>query len=197
MLRAIGRSLANFAFLFALAVWGGMVVFFTFITTPIVFDTLDRDVAATLLGELFPRFFQLQILCCAVALVYMAGRLFLGAPPRGLALAATIMLAVALMIGVYNTFAVQPEMAAAQARVGSFVTTAKDDPARVAYGQLHGRAMILNGLAALLGGATLALAAIDPRLLARRDERATTMAETAAPESSPRPARHQAADTAL
>lgn len=197
MPRAIGRSLANFAFLFALTVWGGMVVFFTFITTPIVFDTLDRDLAAKLLGELFPRFFQVQLLCCAVALVYMVGRLLLGAPPRGLALAATILLATALAIGLYNTFALQPAMAAAQARVGSFVTTPSADPARVAYGQLHGRAMILNGLAALLGGATLALAAIDPRLLARRDERAVAVTDATTPEPTPRPARQRAADTAL
>ena len=193
----IGRSLANFAFLFALAVWGGMVVFFTFITTPIVFDTLDRDLAAQLLGQLFPRFFQLQLLCCAVALTFVAGRLILGAPPRGLALAATILLSVALVIGLYNTFIVQPEMAAAQARVGSFVTTPKDAPARVAYGQLHGRAMILNGLAALLGGATLAIAAIDPRLLARRDERTLAIVAAASIETASHPIQRRAADTTI
>jgi hypothetical protein len=196
-MRAVGRSLANFAFLFALAVWGGMVVFFTFITTPIVFDTLDRDLAAQLLGQLFPRFFQLQLLCCAVALAFIAGRLILGAPPRGLALAATILLTVALAIGLYNTFIVQPEMAAAQARVGSFVTTPKEDPARVAYGQLHGRAMILNGLASLLGGTTLAIAAIDPRLLARRDERALATVTATPIETTAHPTQRRAADTAV
>lgn len=171
-MRAIGRMLSNFAFLFALAVWGGAVVFFTFITTPIVFADLDRDMAAGLLGHLFPRFFQVQLVCSAVALAFIAARRYFGAPPRKLTIAAGVMLAVALAIALYNNFALLPEMTAAQERVTSFVTTAKDDPARVAYGQLHGRAMILNGLAALLGGATLALAAFDPRLLARRDERA-------------------------
>ncbi|MFN8517699.1 MAG: hypothetical protein U0841_35025, partial [Chloroflexia bacterium] len=39
------------------------------------------------------------------------------------------------------------------------------------YGRLHGRAMILNAAAALLGGATLALAAFDPRRLATRRDR--------------------------
>ncbi len=170
-MRATGRMLSNFAFLFALAVWGGTVVFFTFITTPIVFADLDRDTAAGLLGHLFPRFFQVQIICSAVALAFIAARLYFGAPPRKLTIAAGIMLTVALTIALYNNFVLLPDMTAAQARVTSFVTTTKDDPTRVAYGQLHGRAMILNGLAALLGGATLALAAFDPRLLTRRDER--------------------------
>jgi len=173
-MRALGRTLTNFAFLFALTVWGGMVVFFTFFTTPVVFAELDRDAAAGLLGALFPRFFQLQLVCIVVALAVVIGRLVLGAPPRRLALAAVALLGVALLIGLYNTFVLLPEMAAAQARVVSFVTTTKDDPARVAYGALHGRAMILNGLAALLGGATLALAAFEPRLLVSDGERATT-----------------------
>ncbi len=173
-MRAIGRTLMNFAFLFALTVWGGMVVFFTFFTTPVVFAELDRDAAAGLLGALFPRFFQIQLVCIVVALAVMIGRLVLAAPPRRLALTAITLLSVALAIGLYNTFALLPEMAAAQARVVSFVTAAKDDPARVAYGALHGRAMILNALAAILGGATLALAAFEPRLLASAGERATT-----------------------
>lgn len=176
-MRATGRMLSNFAFLFALAVWGGAVVFFTFITTPIVFADLDRDMAAGLLGHLFPRFFQVQIICSAVALAFIAARLLFGAPPRKLTIAAGIMLTVALAIALYNNFVLLPDMTTAQARVTSFVTTTKDDPARVAYGQLHGRAMILNGLAALLGGATLALAALDPRLLTRRDERAIAAQE--------------------
>lgn len=176
-MRATGRMLSNFAFLFALAVWGGAVVFFTFITTPIVFADLDRDTAAGLLGHLFPRFFQVQLICSAVALVFIAARLFFGAPPRKLTIAAGVLLTVALGIALYNNFALLPEMTAAQGRVTSFVTTATDSPARVAYGQLHGRAMILNGLAALLGGATLALVAFDPRLLTRRDERTQTVQE--------------------
>jgi hypothetical protein len=190
-MRAIGRMLSNFAFLFALAVWGGAVVFFTFITTPIVFADLDRDMAAGLLGHLFPRFFQVQIICSAIALAFIAARLFFGAPPRKLTIAAGIMLTVALAIALYNNFVLLPDMTAAQARVTSFVTTTKDDPARVAYGQLHGRAMILNGLAALLGGATLALAAFDPRLLTRRDERLTTTEKVGVAGTGNQPTRAQ------
>lgn len=189
-MRAIGRTLTNFAFLFALTVWGGMVVFFTFFTTPVVFAELDRDAAAGLLGALFPRFFQIQLVCIVIALAIVIGRLVLGAPPRRLALAAITLLSVALVVGLYNTFALLPEMAMAQARVVSFVTTSKDDPARLAYGALHGRAMILNGLAALLGGATLALAAFEPRLLASAGERSVT------PQPGPAAVTRGARDTA-
>ena len=172
----LGRGLLNFAFLFALTVWGGMTFFFTFINTPIVFADLDRDTAARLLGDLFPRYFQVQLVCVAVALAALGLRVALRGAPRVLAIVGLICLGVALLIGLYANFALLPAMQEAQARVPSFVTTAKDDPARVAYGQLHGRAMILNAAAALLGGATLALAAFEPRLLAARRERAEAMA---------------------
>ncbi len=174
----LGRGLLNFAFLFALTVWGGMTFFFTFINTPVVFADLDRDTAARLLGDLFPRYFQVQIVCVVVALAALALRVALGGAPRVLASVGLVCLGLALVIGLYANFALLPAMQEAQARVPSFVTTAKDDPTRVAYGQLHGRAMILNAAAALLGGATLAFAAFEPRLLAARRER-TEVAATA------------------
>lgn len=167
----LGRGLLNFAFLFALTIWGGMVFFFTFMNTPVVFAELDRDTAARLLGELFPRYFQVQLICIAVALAALALRVALRGAPRALAIAGLTALGLALAISLYANFALLPEMEAAQARVPSFVTTPKEDPTRVAYGQLHGRAMILNASAALLGGATLALAAFNPRLLATRRDR--------------------------
>lgn len=167
----VGRTLANFAFLFALVVWGGMVVFFTFVATPTIFADLDRDTAARLLGDLFPRYFAIQLLCIVVALAIVVGRLAWAPAPRRLALIVVALLALALAITLYARFGLLPRMAAAQARVPSFVTTPKDDPTRLAYGRLHGQAMILNATAALLGGAALILTAFDPRLLVARVSR--------------------------
>jgi hypothetical protein len=174
----LGRAALNFAFLFALTVWGGMVFFFTFINAPAVFAYLDRDTAARLLGDLFPRYFQVQLICIVVALAALALRVALRGAPRALAIAGLVLLGLSLAIALYANFSLLPEMQEAQARVPSFVTTAKEDPTRVAYGRLHGRAMILNAAAALLGGATLALAAFDPRLLAARRERQGAVALT-------------------
>lgn len=167
-MRSTGRTLMNFAFLFALTVWGGMVFFFTFVTAPAVFAGLDRDTAAKLLGDLFPQYYRVQLACVAVALVVLAARLAQGGAGRRFAAAGVVLLALALAITLYATVALLPQMQEAQARVSSFVATPKTDPARAAYDQLHGRAMILNAVAALLGGATLALAAFEPRLLGLR-----------------------------
>lgn len=184
ILAASGRGLINFAFLFALTVWGGMTFFFTFINTPVVFADLDRDTAARLLGDLFPRYFQVQLICIAVALGALALRVALRGTPRALAAAGLTLLGMALLIALYANFALLPRMQEAQARVPSFVTTPKEDPARVAYGRLHGRAMILNASAAFLGGAALALVAFEPALLAGR--RGGAEAGVAARQQTPR-----------
>ena len=165
-MRALGRTLLNSAFLFALVLWGGMVFFFAFVATPVIFADLDRDSAARLLGDLFPRYYRVQLLCIAVALAATLARLAWGAAPRRLAGVAAGLLAIAFALALYASAVQMPRLREAQARVPSFVTTPKEDPTRQAYGQLHRRAMMLNGLTALLGAGALALVAFDPRLLA-------------------------------
>src|SRR5215210_1114385 len=164
-MRALGRTLLNGVFLFALVLWGGMVFFFAFLVTPVIFADLDRDSAARLLGDLFPRYFLVQLLCVAVALAAMAVRLVWGVAPRRLAGVVAGLLGVALALALYANFAMLPRLQEAQVRVPSFVTTPKEDPARQAYGRLHGRAMVLNAITALLGAGALALVAFEPGLL--------------------------------
>lgn len=175
-MRSAGRTLLNFALLFALTIWGGMVFFFSFMTTPAVFDNLDRDTAARLLGDLFPRYFAVQLDCILIALAAVGARLLWGARRLITGIAAGL-LTLALALALYANFSLLPRMADAQARVPSFVTTPRDAPERATYGQLHGQAMILNAITALLGGATLALIAFEPRLLAQRIESGRGQAE--------------------
>lgn len=185
-MRGLGRTLVNFALLFALTVWGGMVFFFTFVAAPAVFATLDRDAAARLLGALFPRYYTVQLVCVVVALAVLAGRVAWGGAPRRPALVALALLGGALAITLYAEVGLLPQMAALQARIPSFVTTSPNDPLRLAYGQLHGRAMLLNAIAALLGGAVLVLIAFAPRLLLGSTARpASQQADVATPHYSP------------
>lgn len=158
--------LRNFLLLFALTVWGGMVFFFTFVVAPAVFASLDRDAAARLLGALFPKYFLIQLGCIGATLVALLLYPLVGARLPKLGWTAVALLAIALVMTIYANFSLMPRMAAAQARVDSFVTTGPTDPARVAYGRLHGQAMVLNAVAALLGAAVLASIAFAPGMLA-------------------------------
>ncbi len=186
-MQALGRTLLNGAFLFALVLWGGMVFFFAFIATPAIFAGLDRDSAARLLGDLFPRYFLVQLLCVAVALAAMLARLAWGVAPRRLVGAAAGLLGVALALALYANFAMLPRLQEAQASVPSFVTTPREDPARQAYGRLHGRAMVLNAVTALLGAGALVLVAFEPRLLGSAERGARSAEQGRVEEVAGRP----------
>ncbi len=164
-MHALLRGALNLTYLFALGCWGGAVVFLIGISTPTTFGQLDRDAAARVLGSVFPRFFALSLICICLALAVAVLRLWWGTAPRRVAATSVVLLSLALALVVYVMVALLPEMARAQAQVGSFVTTPTDAPARLAYGRLHGQSMIVNAVAALLGGATLILAACNPTLL--------------------------------
>lgn len=164
----------NLMLLFALAIWGGMVFFFTFVVAPAVFSALDRDSAARLLGSLFPKYFLVQLVCIAVALLALLLTLLTGSHLSRAGWGGVALLTLALGITIYAKYGLLPRMAAAQARVGSFTSTNPTDPARLAYGQLHGQAMLLNAVAALLGAAVLVTIACRPEMLAANSAKSDT-----------------------
>lgn len=135
-------------FRLALAFWVGGAALFTFVLTPILFKTQPRDLAAQIVGVLFPGYFWWGLATGAVALVCLLivrGRFFLP----------TLTLLV-LMLGLtsYQAFSVEPRAAALKQEIVSFETTSKDSPLRRKFSRLHSISMACN-LAVLLSGIVL------------------------------------------
>jgi putative copper export protein len=132
-------------FRLALAFWVGGAALFTFVLTPTLFKTQPRDLAATIVGVLFPGYFRWGLATGAVAvicLLILRGRYFLP----------TLILLV-LMLGLvsYQAFSIEPRAAALKQQIASFETAGKDDPLRRKFSKLHGISMACN-LIVLLGG---------------------------------------------
>lgn len=132
----------------ALAFWVGGAALFTFVLTPILFKTQPRDLAAQIVGVLFPGYFWWGLATGSVALVcllILRGRTFL--PTLALLL---------LMLGLtsYQAFSIEPRAAALKQRIVSFETTSRDDPLRREFSRLHGISMACN-LAVLVSGIML------------------------------------------
>lgn len=137
-------------FRLALAFWVGGAALFTFVLTPILFRTQPRDLAAQIVGVLFPGYFWWGLAAGAVALVsllILRGRHFL---PR-LAL-------LVLMLGLtaFQAFSLEPRAAVLKEEIGSFETTGRDNPLRREFSRLHSISMACN-LAVLLGGIVLVI----------------------------------------
>jgi len=132
-------------FRLALAFWVGGAALFTFVLTPTLFKTQPRDLAATIVGVLFPGYFWWGLATGTVAvvcLVILRGRYFLP----------TLILLV-LMLGLtsYQAFSIEPKAASLKRQIVSFETTSKDEPLRREFSRLHGISMVCN-LAVLLSG---------------------------------------------
>lgn len=132
----------------AISLWAGGNAIFTLMLTPILFKTENRDSAARIVGNLFPGYFRWGLACGVIALVCrLAGKGFTARLPLVLLLA---MLAVTS----FQSFYLEPRIAALKLQIGSFETTPKDHPLRREFARLHGVSAVCN-LAVLAGGVTL------------------------------------------
>ena len=133
----------------AISLWAGGNAIFTLMLTPILFKTEGRDIAARIVGNLFPAYFKWGLVCGVIALLSrLAGRGTCCG--RSSLVIIAIMLALVLFQAVY----VEPHAADLKKRIGSFETTGKDDPLRKEFGKLHGVSAVCN-LVVLVGGIVL------------------------------------------
>lgn len=139
------QTVVSALFRLALAFWVGGSALFTFVLTPILFKTQARDVAARIVGVLFPGYFWWGLVCGGVALLcllVLRGRHFL--PSLTL---------LVLMLGLtsYQAFSIEPRAAELKREIVSFEATGRDNPLRREFARLHGISMACN-LAVLLSG---------------------------------------------
>ncbi len=132
----------------AIALWVGGASLFTFILTPIIFKKFPRDQAGVIVGHLFPAYFRWGLVCGLLALIT---RVILKGKDGS---AATIILVIMLCLTSFQAFYIEPRAVELKKEIASFETTAKDHPARKAFGKLHGISAVCN-LTIIAGGIAL------------------------------------------
>jgi hypothetical protein len=132
----------------AISFWAGGSAIFTLLLTPILFKTESRDIAARIVGNLFPAYFKWGLACGAVALLCrLCGS---GAVSK---IPAAVLLAM-LLVTSFQAFYVEPKAAELKRQIGSFEMTPKDHPLRREFAKLHGVSAVCN-LVVLGGGIVL------------------------------------------
>ena len=132
----------------AISLWAGGNAIFTLMLTPILFKTESRDIAARIVGNLFPGYFRWGIACGLIALVCrLASRaVYLKLP--------VFVLVVMLLVSSFQAFYLEPRAAELKKQIGSFEATSKEDPLRKEFSKLHGVSAVCN-LSVLAGGVLL------------------------------------------
>ncbi len=142
-----------------LALWVGGMVLFTFIVTPVIFRSFDRDTAGGIVGHLFPGYFYYNFLLAAAAFLLF----FLLASDRHRLLhrISLVLLAAAFIVNVFIVFRLHPEAVKIKQEVVSFERESPDSPARKKFRRVHGLSAALNlflladGIALLVTGPLL------------------------------------------
>jgi hypothetical protein len=130
--------IATIIYHLAVSCWLGGSVLFTFVLTPILFKSYSRDRAGSIVGTLFPGYFQWGLACGAVAFIC----LLLGKSHRKVA--SGLILSIMLTVTATQAFIIEPRAAELKRQISSFETTPPDHPLRVQFRKLHGISAVAN-----------------------------------------------------
>ena len=140
-----------------LALWVGGITLFTFIITPVIFNSYSRDMAGEIMGRLFPGYFLYNLVLSILALIlfFIPWRDISDIPRKWFRLS-LFCLVIAVLINIFVFFKLHPEIKEIKKEIHSFENLPSKDPLRIKFRRLHGVSAVLN-LLLLADGATLLL----------------------------------------
>jgi hypothetical protein len=148
------NNIWNFFYNLTLSLWVGGISIFTFIITPVIFRSFERDMAGKIVGYLFPGYFTYNTVLSVLACVLLVPvRPFLS---KFSFKASLILVVLAVIINVYVAVKLHPDIKKVKQEIHSFESPADDSPPRKKFGKLHALSASLN-LLLLADGVTLLL----------------------------------------
>lgn len=131
-----------FFYTLILALWVGGIAVFTFVMTPVIFRSFDRDLAGEIVGKLFPGYFLYNLVIAALALVLFF--LVAGDQTSPAARLSLFLVTLALFINAYVVFKLHPDTVRVKQQIVSFERESPDSPARRQFRRLHAVSATLN-----------------------------------------------------
>jgi uncharacterized membrane protein len=138
-----------------LALWVGGIFIFTFLITPIIFRSFERDTAGEIVGKLFPYYFPYNLILSGLALIVFL--LFVGIQGKLHNRITVILLIAALLINLFVTFKLYPDIKGVKQQITTFEARSDESPIRNKFRKLHGVSAILNILLLIDGTILLIL----------------------------------------
>jgi hypothetical protein len=139
-----------------LGLWVGGITIFTFIVTPAIFRSFERDMAGQIVGRLFPGYFLYTLILSALAFILFFPVAQDHSQPA--ARATFFLLVLAVLINLVVAFKVYPETVRTKQQITSFERNSPDSAARKRFARLHAVSAGLNLLVLADGFILLLLA---------------------------------------
>ncbi|TNF52472.1 DUF4149 domain-containing protein [bacterium] len=135
-----------------LSLWVGGNALFTFLVTPVIFKMYGRDEAGKIVGTLFPLYFTYMLVLSILA--FLIFWIFIGIKGKIVHQATLVMIIAAVIINVFVSFKLYPDIKRAKQEITSFEHTFPDSPVRRKFKRLHRLSAVLNTII-LADGITL------------------------------------------
>ena len=132
-------TILNFLELLAMVTWAGSIVFFIFLTAPVLFGVLGQNDAGKVVRALFPRYYLLGTMCGLVLVSVQLGRGLLWYW-GGMIRPAIVLFSILTAINLYSRQVLTPAINRAR-------DAGQNDKRR--FDRLHRRSMLLNGFVLL------------------------------------------------
>lgn len=127
--------------LLTLCVWVGGMVFFSFIGAPAIFKHLTRDMAGTVVGAIFPKYWMMGYVCSLLLL----GTLFYIAKGNVSAFKAQFgILAVAVALSFVSGMVIGAKARGIKAQMNAEQDGVKRETLHKEFGRMHGVSAIMN-----------------------------------------------------
>jgi uncharacterized membrane protein len=140
---------------FLLALWAGGMFIFTFLVTPVIFQSFERNTAGEIVGKLFPYYFPYTLTLSVLALIIFL--LSFGMRGKIKNKITIVLLAAAVFMNIFITFKLHPDITSIKQQIATFEPQSDASPARDQFRKMHGVSALLNILLLLDGTALLIL----------------------------------------
>ena len=147
----------SFCYNLALSLWIGGISIFTFMVTPVIFKSFDRDMAGSIVGKLFPGYFIYNTVLSVVVLILL--QMMRPLLMRSGFKLSLFLVVSAIVINIFIVFKLHPDAVKVKREIHSFQTPADDTPLRKEFRKLHAVSSVLN-LLLLADGVTLLVISI-------------------------------------
>ncbi len=151
-------SLVHFIYILSLVFWIGSIVFFSFLTAPVIFKLLDREKAGEVVGVIFPRYYFFGYVCAVMALFSLI------VSTQELFGSKQILLFIMIAGWFYAGLVVSPKSRNLKALRQSSSSAKEKELFEVKFKKAHSLAVKLNGTVLLAGLGLLWFSAIGLKL---------------------------------
>lgn len=133
--------------LFAITIWLGGMVFFSYVAAPAAFKVLERQTAGDFVGVVFPKYFIMGYVASIVLLItlYLIGKNNLAAVRAPL-----IIMAVLVGLSLVHGLVIGPKARAIKAEYRNLADGPEKTLLKKSFGKIHGVSAVLNLVIVLL-----------------------------------------------